>query len=58
MNKLLVILHGMADSDSLLDKLPDEVEDIDRVKKEFEEKLAKEKTSQYTKKNGGILFRW
>ena len=38
----------MADSESnLLDKLPDEVEnieDIDRVKKEFEEKLAKEKS--------------
>lgn len=44
----MAILHGMADSESnLLDKLPDEVEnieDIDRVKKEFEEKLAKEKS--------------
>jgi hypothetical protein len=38
----------MADSENnLLDKLPDEVEnieDIDRVKKEFEDKLAKEKS--------------
>ena len=38
----------MADSESnLLDKLPDEVEnieDIDRVKKEFEKKLANETT--------------
>ena len=44
----------MADSESnLLDKLPDEVEnikDIDRVKKEFEEKLAKEKSGFF----GGI----
>ena len=44
----MAILHGMADSESnLLDNLPDEVEnieDIDRVKKEFEEKLAKEKS--------------
>jgi len=44
----MAILYGMADSESnLLDNLPDEVEnieDIDRVKKEFEEKLAKEKS--------------
>lgn len=42
----------MADSESnLLDKLPDEVEgieDIDRVKKEFEEKLAKEKSGFFS----------
>ena len=42
----MAILHGMADSESsLLDKLPDEVEnvdDMDRVKKEFQDKLAKE----------------
>lgn len=44
----------MADSESsLLDKLPNEVkniEDIDRVKKEFEEKLEKEKSGFF----GGI----
>ena len=44
----MAILHGIADSESsLLDKLPNEVESIDdigRVKKEFEEKLEKEKS--------------
>ncbi len=42
------MIHGMVDSkSSLLDKLPDgveNIEDIDRVKKEFEEKLVKEKS--------------
>lgn len=50
----MAIIHGIADSESnLLDKLPNEVEnieDIDRVKKEFEEKLAKEKSGFF----GGI----
>lgn len=50
----MAIIHGMADSEiSLLNKLPNEVEsieDIDRVKKEFEEKLAKEKSGFF----GGI----
>jgi|APSaa5957512535_1039671.scaffolds.fasta_scaffold14374_3 hypothetical protein len=53
----MAIIHGMADSESsLLDKLPDEVEnieDIDRVKKEFEEKLAKEKSGFF-----GGLRKW
>jgi hypothetical protein len=44
----MAILHGMVDSESkLLDKLPNEVQDISdigRVKKEFEEKLSKEKS--------------
>ena len=48
----MAILHGMADSESnLLDKLPDEVEDIediDRVKKEFEKKLANENTGFFS----------
>lgn len=50
----MAIIHGMADSESsLLDQLPNEVEniaDIGRVKKEFEEKLAKEKSGFF----GGI----
>ena len=50
----MAIIHGMADSEkSLLNKLPREVEsieDIERVKKEFEEKLAKEKSGFF----GGI----
>ncbi len=50
----MAIIHGMADSEkSLLNKLPNEVEnieDIDRLKKEFEEKLAKEKSGFF----GGI----
>jgi hypothetical protein len=50
----MAIIHGMADSEkSLLNKLPNEVEnieDIDRVRKEFEEKLAKEKSGFF----GGI----
>ena len=42
----MAIIYGIADSErSLLDKLPNEVSDIDdmgRVKKEFEDKLANE----------------
>lgn len=42
----MAIIYGMADSErNLLKKLPDEVENIDdmnRVKKEFQDKLAKE----------------
>jgi len=53
----MAILHGMADSESsLLDKLPNEVEnieDMDRVKKEFEEKLTKEKSGFF-----GSLKKW
>ena len=48
----MVIIHGMSDSESsLLDKLPNEVKDIDdmaRVKKEFEEKLAKKDTGFFS----------
>jgi hypothetical protein len=54
---IMAILHGMADSESsLLDKLPNEVEnieDMDRVKKEFEEKLTKEKSGFF-----GSLKKW
>jgi len=50
----MAIIHGMADSETnLLKKLPGEVENIDdinRVKKEFEEKLAKGKSGFF----GGI----
>ena len=55
----MAILHGMVDSESnLLDKLPDKVkniEDIDRVKKEFEEKLAKEKSGFFSNVNHAIF---
>ncbi|MGI0056684.1 MAG: nuclease-related domain-containing protein [Nitrosarchaeum sp.] len=48
----MAIIYGMADSERrLLDKLPREVksiDDIDKVKKEFEEKLAKKDTGFFS----------
>ena len=56
--RMLAIIYGMADSESkLLDKLPKEVknvEDIDRVRKEFYRKMKKQR---YGKKSlGGMIF--
>jgi len=56
----LAIIYGIADSEkNLLDKLPNEVknvEDMDRVRKEFYKKMKKQRYGYGRKGIGGIIF--
>jgi hypothetical protein len=56
----MAIIYGMADSEkNLLNKLPNEVEnvdDIDRVRKEFYKKMKKQRNGYGRKSIGGIIF--